>query len=109
MQSTSLKKSLTVKEMLDNARDILIFIIENRNWDLPYLFEEETVKTLALNVQTSKWSTILLLFGNEFLVAVLEFYERQEDFERCAEILSDIKEYSGYLKVELHTHHTQYA
>lgn len=76
----------------ETAVRLLIYEIRERNPDaVKFAPKTQDIRTILLLLSTKRYSSIMYLYGRQFLFEVLKLYEEFENFEQCQEILSQVR------------------
>jgi hypothetical protein len=77
---------------------IMIYEIRERNPKaVGFVPTTQDVKSILFHLKTKRYSTIMYLYGTEFLLEILNMCEENENFEDCAEIVKQIKKHNEQL------------
>lgn len=96
-----------IERIKNSALELFQYAIREHKDSIPGLITEKMVRHLALAVEFQNWDTVLYVYGLDFLLAILDFYEVNEDFERCNNVVAAIKAYNDMMGDNLPTHHTE--
>ena len=87
--SIKLKDMKPTQENLIQIRLMMLVIKERITSEVE--INDSTVSSLALNLISGKYDTIVMYHGQEFAEALLKIYEDCELYETCAYIKEDIE------------------
>lgn len=87
METTLLSRELAIH----TAEDIITFALNENPSSIQFVLCYRNISSIALYLATKKYIDISLVFGHQFSLMVLKYYEILEDYETCAKMVSDFE------------------
>ncbi|HEV7350834.1 hypothetical protein [Telluribacter sp.] len=88
-------------ESISLAEELVDYFSEKEPFTVQYTLSKNHVGTLAIQLCNEDYFRMAQLFGSPYVTEVLRFFEQAEDYERCATILQQLKNYQKELVSKL--------
>lgn len=97
-------KDVISTEVLKEALHILDWIIAHHGDTINFEITDKVEENLAFWLHWENYDKIRLTLGYRFLLGILQYYEVHEDYERCGNILKELRGMNSTSFMRLPTH-----
>lgn len=91
------------KDWVSYSYYIVEYIEDNYPNNVNFVVDNYTINIIAKGLRENRYENILYSFGIRFLLSILEFFIKEEEYEKCSKIVEEIQIHNSCFKSNLPT------
>lgn len=79
------------------------WVKENHPDTIRFQLDPSVMKSIAVNVEVNRFKTIMYLYGYKFVLALLKYFEKTEQYEKCGYLVKGIQAHNKVVSDQIPT------